>query len=62
MINLVRRDTVTTSLWIDLSDCWTRDGNPVWFQFRKLQSPLDPKCHALSLIVGPLAIKFGWIS
>lgn len=62
MIRLLELDTKQTSLWVSLSDCWTENGKPVRFRLRKLQSPLDPSVKAISFILGPLSVKFGWIT
>ena len=62
MIHLIDHETRRTLLRIDLSDCWTDNGKPVWFRLRKLQSPINDDIQAISFILGPLSVKFGWIS
>jgi hypothetical protein len=62
MIHLVNHETQRTLLRVDLSDCWTDNGKPVWFRLRRLQSPINNDIEAVSFILGPLSIKFGWIT
>ena len=62
MINLIERETQRTLFRIDLSDCWTDNGRPVRFRLRRLQSPINNDVEAISFILGPLSIKFGWIA
>jgi hypothetical protein len=38
------------------------NNKPVRFQLRKLQSPLSDDTQAVSLVLGPLSVKFGWIA
>lgn len=61
MIHLVNHETQRTLLRVDLSDCWTYNGKRVWFRLRKLQSPINNDVQAISFILGPLSVKFGWI-
>jgi hypothetical protein len=61
MIHVFDHQTKRTLLCVDLSDCWTYNGKPVWFRLRKLQSPIDKNVQAISFILGPMSIKFGWI-
>lgn len=62
MIHLINHKTRSTLLHVDLSDQWTDDGKPVYFYLRRLESPIDPYAKAIVFILGPLAIKFGWIT
>jgi hypothetical protein len=62
MLNLAQHETRRTLLRVDLSDCWTYNGKPVRFRLRRLQSPINSDVKAISFILGPLSIKFGWIA
>jgi hypothetical protein len=62
MIHLVNHKTQRTLLRVDLSDCWTDNGRPVRLRLRRLHSPIDNDVEAVSFILGPLSIKFGWIT
>jgi hypothetical protein len=62
MIHLIDYETRRTLLCADLSDCWTDNGRPVRLRLRRLQSPINNDVKAISLILGPLSIKLGWIT
>jgi hypothetical protein len=62
MIHVIDYETKRTLLCVDLSDCWTYNGKRVWFRLCKLQSPINDDVQAITFIIGPLSVKFGWIT
>lgn len=61
-IRVIDIGTKSTLLWVQLSDCWTENGKPVRLRLRKIQHPRSPTIKAITFILGPLSVKFGWIT
>lgn len=55
-IKLYRVEWKEGLLWVDLSDCWTVEGKPTFFRFKKFEKGWGT---AWSLILGPLSVKLG---
>lgn len=60
-IKVLRKNWGSGAIWIDLSDCWTYNGKPVRFRFRRIpESP--PHITTWSIILGPISVKLGWLN